>query len=710
MLVVVPFCAKDAASAHDLLLWCGQLGRQNHPCLLVMDPDVNWKDGQEAVRLAGEAFKSVDATVLDNHAEGWTLGSVLMFTRAALEAQMRCLPWFWLEPDCVPLKPDWLDQLDSAYARCGQPFMGALISHQQPGFPSPYLEGPAVYPANAIELMASSITSEKSWVFSCAPVVVPLAVNTPLIYHFFGLKNEAPTFAERHIPQTMVFGLRNIPPDVVLWHRCKDGSLIRMLRQKRGIRPPRLSTPHRNGVLKVVSLRRAGDIVALLPLLEHKAKRGFQVQLVVATDFMPLLEGVSYVSPIEWKGEWEAPLEAARHHGAINAQVYGKGIPRFGPPSNFVVQAWKNLNSTWNRYLPLDFDQRDYDREERLAETVFKTEKPKLLVKLQGFSSPFQHWEFVWQKLRETFGDAAELVDLDAVKAERLYDLLGLMDRADCLVSADTVTLHLNRWHRIPTVAFINGSQWGSSPRVGNIIARVPYKNTIAQWETVARKIRVAISPIPLDAGTTLVYSHWPLKDPETKRRHESAFSTWPRLGARLVPYAKEDGRNSSVIGDPHAMPFLHDMVAKAFGTGPEQICAVSNNDIWFDERLADAVQSSCRQFGCYWAHRLDGPGGDTDNGVDFVAFTRKWWELHKDLIPDFIFGAIWWDDIITRIMMWSGCPEQSQVYYHEPHVAAMVVRGRQPHMLHAEKLAKEWLNHYNEPHCKPVDLLAHMP
>lgn len=699
MLVALAFFAGDVKQAQNLLRFIGQLGGvSNHDALLVADSETPWNEARDCHRLAKACFKSVHSITNGKTVEGWIPGSCSLFKTAAVWCAGR--PFLFLEPDAAMLRPTWLDEFEAAYAACGKPFMGALIHHQQPGWPNPYLEGCAVYPANAWEIMEKAWLLHISWTRSCAPLVVPLAVNTPLIHHVWGQMREAPTFSDVRIGKSHT--LADIRPGACLFHRCKDGSLIRLLRKKMGIVSVGARSVER---ADVVSLRRNGDIIALLPLLgKLTEKKGSPIRLVVHRDFMPLLEGTSAVEAVQWDGEWEDPLGAAKKFHATNAQVFGKGIPPRRAPANFVTEAWKILGYEWNRYLPMPFDGRDAEREQRLSSSAFKSDKPKILVKLHGFSSPFPHAEFVTSMLKREFDGVAELVWLDNIKAERFYDMIGLMDGAACMVSVDTAMLHINRGHRIPTVSLINGSPWGSTPRCGNVVCRVSYAHVQAKWPLVSEAIRNALTNRGEPGKIVLAYSHWTPRNPDTKRRMDDGFATWHRLGARLLPYA--EGRNSGAIGDPHAMPYMRDMVAKAMETGPEQIIAITNNDIQFDERLRAAVLESCKDYGCYWAYRLNSPGGETDNGLDFVAFTRQWWALHQELFPDFLMGYCWWDDMCARIMQWSGCEECERLVYHEPHPWAAMTRPATPGAKHNERLAMEWQKRYGEPFSKPIDLL----
>src|SRR5262245_29102768 len=113
--------------------------------------------------------------------------------------------------------------------------------------------------------------------------------------------------------------------------------------------PPKAAPPKQEPVkderADFVSLRRYGDIINLLPLFAYKAKYEFQrpIKLVVAKEFVDLLDGVSYVEPVAWDGDWEDPLGAAKKHRAINLQVFGKGLRPNLFTENFARLAWRKL-------------------------------------------------------------------------------------------------------------------------------------------------------------------------------------------------------------------------------------------------------------------------------------------------------------------------------------------------------------------------------
>lgn len=454
------------------------------------------------------------------------------------------------------------------------------------------------------------------------------------------------------------------------------------------------------GAADVVQLRRNGDILCILPVLKLTADAIERpIKLVVHRDFVDLLDGVSYVTPVPWDGDWEDPLKVVNTLGGVNAQVFGSGLRPDTVNGNFAKIAWRQMGHNWNRHLPLVLDRRNSVREAMLAGSVFKTNKPKILVKMHGHSSPYCEAEAIREQLQVDWGGVAEVVNLDAVKAERLYDLCGLMDRACCLVSVDTSTVWLAHASRIPLIQFTNGTRFGASPPRGNCIFRTPYHEVRIHWPTIHRLIGSTILP---DSGKSmvLVFSDFTPIDPDAQRRQSAAYETWLKFPAQRLPFAAK--RNSHGIGDGRGMPFVRDMIEAAFQTGHD-ICVITNNDIKFDSALADDMQASCAQFGCWWAYRTERPGGPTDQGSDVFAFTRKWWSIHQHLFPDFLLGYWWWDDVIVRLMRWSGCLERSRLYYHEPHHATeSPTRQNTQGARHNERLANQWLQLHDEDNKKP--------
>lgn len=243
LLVVIPFTARDLPLTLSLLDWMEHLGGCSaYPCLLVQDCRLEKGAAQPVLEKCKSLFKSVDSistpSPLQN--ETWPAGPNWMFETTLLHFKTTNskLPWLWLEPDCVPMKEGWLKMLDDAYAGIWKrkPYLGQVILPGLPKMPSEMLSGVAIYPPDAHKVMLGPLSQARlrsAFDVSTALHVVPHAMHTRLIWNFHGSeRNLPPTFVrriEKGHPKNAL-PLSAIPPQTVLFHRCKDGSLINLLR------------------------------------------------------------------------------------------------------------------------------------------------------------------------------------------------------------------------------------------------------------------------------------------------------------------------------------------------------------------------------------------------------------------------------------------------------------------------------------------------
>jgi len=184
------------------------------------------------------------------------------------------------------------------------------------------------------------------------------------------------------------------------------------------------------------------------------------------------------------------------------------------------------------------------------------------------------------------------------------------------------------------------------------------------------------------------VFSDYTPNDPDAQRRHNAAYATWVKSGFNLLPFKGE--RNSSHYGDRRKTPFIHDMLEHAFDVGCNA-AVLSNNDVVLDNLLGDGIAVSCQRHGCYWAYRIPHIGGQPDCGIDLFAMTPEWWKVCGNWFPDLLLGYRWWDNIMRRLMIMSGCDEQQRLYYHEPH-QGIEGRNDSPGEIYNQWVAKEWL------------------
>lgn len=238
LLTIVPYCQKDTDQTRDLLQWIADLNKDfpKHPAiLLAADSTVPRSTIDELAGIARESFDYAK-TMLVPIEEGDYPPSK-MFLMAARQVQTQYKHAFlWLEPDCIPLTERWLHDLAEAYEASPKQYVGSLIRNDKdPALPKIHFTGCGIYKNGAYsDLKSVPDIMKRAWDMVAASVLVPKADDTLLIHHFWGQPNLPPEF----IPATQEKGAMNqvkldfIRPEAVLFHRSKNGSLIRLLRAR----------------------------------------------------------------------------------------------------------------------------------------------------------------------------------------------------------------------------------------------------------------------------------------------------------------------------------------------------------------------------------------------------------------------------------------------------------------------------------------------
>lgn len=231
--------AADTDRLHDLLAWISQLGGcKRHDALLVADAATPYDACAKARKLALQSFKEVRCISNSKPVSGWPAGPNSLFHAAAEYVAFQWpQPWLVLETDCVPLCEGWLDRIAEEYNGRLVSYMGCHYEGRDTvtGQPVKAMSGIAVYPANGVRELTLSDTMP--WDMANRDQLLADSYNTPLIHHFYGRSDLPPTFKEQRWPVDPVntLTLDFIPKSAVLYHRCKDGSLIRLLRKQAGI-------------------------------------------------------------------------------------------------------------------------------------------------------------------------------------------------------------------------------------------------------------------------------------------------------------------------------------------------------------------------------------------------------------------------------------------------------------------------------------------
>ena len=427
----------------------------------------------------------------------------------------------------------------------------------------------------------------------------------------------------------------------------------------------------------MVELGRYGDIINILPVARIIAESYGKPAFMVSREFADVLDGVSYVIPhpveLPYGEIGHAMITASREYPvALRCQIWGNGLNQPRETEAYNLESWRavGLQEAFYKFNPPLFDKRNLEREAAIFQKLTDG-RPMLLLKLhEGHSSPFAIGAELEKLIRSRFEERFQVIELTTTKCERIYDLLGLMDRAVALVSIDTSILHLAAASTIPTIALTNSGPWvGTKPRC-NVCHRFHYNQISANPEAIIPAIEDALRmSIPTSPSTELrtpiarkVFHAVERHQDQRESRKEEAWRTWDVAYKRgVIPchYSRYE-RDARSIGDKRALPFLKDVLSLAMTQADdEDIIMFTNDDNILHPALPEvlkfhvSVYGACSSQRCEFRSKPPSPADPPDRwarlgsphmGRDLFAFTKLWLVKHWNDIPDFILGASDWD------------------------------------------------------------------
>lgn len=219
-----------------------------------------------------------------------------------------------------------------------------------------------------------------------------------------------------------------------------------------------------------VALSKFGDVIQSLAIIEREYKKtGKKPAVITSEKYSEVFEGCSFVGKvIIYKGKW------SDLHGAIKfaksmfndveiLQCHGENFPfqQTKPSFQHEVYDRAGLLGEWPNLRPT-FDQRDSKREEALIAGHGLNEGKFILLADHGESSQFPQIEELKLMLNMKFGQDYKIVPLSKIKAHRIYDLLGIYERAVALVTTETVHTHL-AWATNVPMFVLSANGWRGS-------------------------------------------------------------------------------------------------------------------------------------------------------------------------------------------------------------------------------------------------------
>jgi hypothetical protein len=232
MLLVTAICDLDAKEADQVWNIIEHLGGcPNHDLLIVGDITAE-REAKGLVERSKSLFKSAALFLPEVTMRGWPQGPNCMFRQTVkhLDNIRNQQPWYFMEPDHVPLKAGWLDLLEEEYRKSGRKYMGALSPTlaKDGRILSTHLNGAAVYPPEFLKLVPAVMTfrDRMAWDIELASHIVPSAHNSELIVKNWRSGNYKRVGSEI-IGEAMghSFEVKPVTSKTVICHGCKDFSL-----------------------------------------------------------------------------------------------------------------------------------------------------------------------------------------------------------------------------------------------------------------------------------------------------------------------------------------------------------------------------------------------------------------------------------------------------------------------------------------------------
>lgn len=199
-----------------------------------------------------KVFPTVRHIVATSDFVGWPLGPNQMFADASVWCGNESSSWFFWEPDCVPMREGWVDELEEEY-RHRPSVLGCLCEGGMAASGKAFhkmIVGSAVYPPNLLLIcpLARNLSNynltfreqrsiPEPWDVYCRYEFLKIGRDTPLIRTYWKSVNYQwkdgklvffATDPEAQQMQSVMCPDRTVSEKAAVVHGCKDGSLHAM--------------------------------------------------------------------------------------------------------------------------------------------------------------------------------------------------------------------------------------------------------------------------------------------------------------------------------------------------------------------------------------------------------------------------------------------------------------------------------------------------
>lgn len=189
LLVALPIWADNCAQAEQLLDYIFQLSarRASGHVLLALGTDVHGEMRERLKISAGLAFAGVHEIEIrplaDKSLPKWShIRSVFQQVATEIESNFKW-PFLWMEPDCVPVRRHWLQDIERAYDLQPRPYFGTRMRVDNAASPDKstfFMARVGIYP-NQIPRPEAGLPTNLPIEFQLARNIMPKFTATKLI-------------------------------------------------------------------------------------------------------------------------------------------------------------------------------------------------------------------------------------------------------------------------------------------------------------------------------------------------------------------------------------------------------------------------------------------------------------------------------------------------------------------------------------------------
>lgn len=410
---------------------------------------------------------------------------------------------------------------------------------------------------------------------------------------------------------------------------------------------------------------RSGDMLNLLPLIHADAKEGKRVVFAGPETLRPWFDGIGYCAfeglGLPLAGQVGATTQAAKLAETVVAPPYNAQPPI---TDSWAKEMWLLLGKLplWKQNLPIVFDRRDAKREAILLDRMlFK--KAVILLASEGRSSPFHSSSLLRVLVDLKFGAAYNVIDLSEIDLPHPFDFLALYEKAHCLVTVDTMHLHLARaCPELPVVALVNDTLteglacplWRKSPWFPQHVFHCGYSDFPVRALEMLNAIQNPNIAFKTKDKVLQVISSL---DPGWEPRLDNHLEIVPGMFGR-------DGKNSSTK-DALRYPFLKDAIRAA-------AACCFDGDLICLTRSATAInvidgrtfKDLAPWFSARTIVREDG-AQEFHPAYDLFCFSKTFWNEHGGDLPDLLWSDDHgWTQVMAQWMRLHGGKEVKGVCY----------------------------------------------